>query len=92
MTPYTENNEANKQPKTHKFQILVDSDAFVGQIYPDDAHFEQANGIFQTLASRQARLVTTSLVVAETATVLSHRSGQARPASFLKSSGGAIFR
>lgn len=70
-------------PKTRKFQMLIDSDALVGLIHPDDAHFEQANNVFQSLAVQHAKLVTTSLVVAETATVLSHRAGQALARTFL---------
>jgi predicted nucleic acid-binding protein len=62
--------------KPAKFQVLVDSDAFIGRAYPDDAHHPQASDIFRSLKARGVHLVTTSFVVVETATVLSHRQGQ----------------
>ena len=67
----------------NRFQVLIDSDAFIGQIYPDDAHFERANEILRSLAEKRVQLVTTSMVVAETATVLSHRVGQKLVLAFL---------
>ena len=48
-----------------------------------DAHHPQARQIFHRLKQKQSRLVTTSFVVAETVTVLSHRSGQALARTFL---------
>jgi len=65
------------------FHVLVDSDAFVGWIWPNDAHHRRAGLIFDSLRGKHRRLVTTSLVVAETATVLSHRDGQAVARLFL---------
>lgn len=84
MTPSTATASPSDRPNRRKFQVLIDSDAFVGQVYPDDAHFERANRIFQALAKQQARIVTTSLVVAETATVLSYRGGQNLARTFLE--------
>lgn len=72
------------QANNNQFQVLVDSDAFVGRINPDDVHHERANRIFQSLAEKKSRLVTTSMVVAETATVLSHRVGQSLARTFLE--------
>lgn len=66
------------------FQVLVDSDAFVGWLLPKDAHFQQASAIFGQLAKQQAHLVTTSWVKAETATVLSHKAGQGLARAFLE--------
>lgn len=57
-------------------QILVDSDAFVGLLLEKDAHHERCAELFAGIASQQVSIVTTSFVVAETATVLSHRVGQ----------------
>lgn len=74
----------NKPPANNQFQVLVDSDAFVGRLNPDDAHYERANRIFETFAEKKTRLVTTSFVVAETATVLSHRADQALAQAFLE--------
>ena len=59
-----------------EIEILVDSDAFVGRFYPDDKHHQTATGIFSELEEKGSSIATTSMVVAETATVLSHRSGQ----------------
>ncbi len=64
-------------------EILIDSDAFVGRFYPDDAHYQAASNIFEQLEKQGQRLVTTSLVVTETATVLSYKSGQAAARLFL---------
>ena len=59
--------------------------AYVDRINPDDAHQVRANRIFQSLVERRVRrLVTTSMVVAETATVLSHRVGQSLARMFLE--------
>jgi predicted nucleic acid-binding protein len=66
-----------------KQQILVDSDAFIGQAYPDDAHHQRCKRLFDQLLAEGKRLVTTSSVVAETATVLSHKLGQADARKFL---------
>jgi predicted nucleic acid-binding protein len=62
---------------------LIDSDAFIGWMVEFDAHHKQARRILHRLKEKKWRLVTTSLVVAETATVLSHRSGQALARTFL---------
>lgn len=64
-------------------EVLVDSDAFVGWIYPADAHYDRVRSIFQKIRQARLRMITNSWVVAETATVLSHRSGQVAARSFL---------
>jgi predicted nucleic acid-binding protein len=66
-----------------KFDVLVDSDGFVGRFYPDDVHHQRAQRTFSRYAHQQAMVVTTSMVVAETATVLSHRSGSKQARIFL---------
>lgn len=66
-----------------RFQTLVDSDAFVGRFYPDDAHHARALDVFARLERERRAIVTTNLVVAEVATVLSHRSGQPLAVRFL---------
>jgi predicted nucleic acid-binding protein len=72
--------------KTDKiaYDILVDSDVFVGLLYEDDAHHERATELFAESQADEKVLVTTSYVVAETATVLSHRSGQDAARAFLR--------
>lgn len=66
-----------------KFQVLIDSDAFVGNSYPDDPHHLRAMDIFARLEKERRSIVTTNLVVLEVATVLSHRSGQPLAVKFL---------
>jgi predicted nucleic acid-binding protein len=64
-------------------QILVDSDAFVGLLLEKDAHHERSARLFSEVASQGASIVTNSFVIAETATVLSHRVGQELARIFL---------
>lgn len=66
------------------YQVLVDSDAFVGWILEDDANHEKATERFDRLLAQRQRLITTSFVVAETATVLSHLAGQETARTFLR--------
>lgn len=74
---------SGKDRVTSDFHVLVDSDAFVGRFYADDTHYQHSRTIFQQLREQRKRLVTTSFVVAETATVLSHRNGQNLARKFL---------
>ena len=83
------NMERGKAAMRTDFAVLVDSDGFVGRFYPNDAHYQRARDIFQSLRDQQLRLVTTSFVVAETATVLSHRQGQELARKFLEDFIGA---
>lgn len=78
-----ENTALGDQQRNNKFEVLVDSDAFIGWIYPNDAHAQRAGEIFETLKKQGVSLVTTSLVVSETATVLSYKVGQALAKFFL---------
>jgi predicted nucleic acid-binding protein len=66
-----------------KFDVLVDSDAFVGRFYERDKHHPRAVALFEKFEKQRKVLVTTSAVVAETATVLSHREGQGLARVFL---------
>lgn len=65
-------------------QILIDSDAFVGLLMQTDPHHSKATEIFAQIKAQQPHLITTSAVVAETATVLSYRDGQKLAKTFLK--------
>ena len=67
----------------HEFQILVDSDAFVGRFFPNDAHHHHSLELFEKLENSESVLATTSAVIGETATVLSHRRGQDLAVQFL---------
>lgn len=75
----------------NKFQVLVDSDAFVGWLFPRDPHFETVQKLFQNIKQQRLHLVTTSWVVAETATVLSHKQGQDLARTFLQRMGQIPF-
>lgn len=69
---------------TNDIQILIDSDAFVGWLLEGDDHYERSGKIFAQLQQRQMAAATTSAVIAETATVLSHRQGQKLARTFLE--------
>jgi predicted nucleic acid-binding protein len=73
-----------KEAVSSRFDVLIDSDAFVGWFYPEDPHFQEAASIFAALEEKERRPVTTSMVVAETATVLSYRQGQALAREYLR--------
>lgn len=64
-------------------QILVDSDAFVGLLVKKDGHHEESSQLFSEIAAQGLSIITTSFVIAETATVLSHRVGQELARIFL---------
>lgn len=65
-------------------QILFDTDAFVGWFWSKDAHHITAKRIFEKIKQERLRMVTTSWVVAETATVLSNRVDQQLACMYLK--------
>jgi predicted nucleic acid-binding protein len=65
------------------FDVLIDSDAFIGWIYPDDPHFQDSATHFERLRRAGLLLATTTMVVDEVATVLSHRKGQELAITFL---------
>lgn len=67
----------------HKYLILVDSDAFVGLLNSHDAHHQQVASLFGDFAKQALPLVTTNLVIGETATVLSKLHGQELARKFL---------
>ncbi|MBX3083958.1 MAG: PIN domain-containing protein [Anaerolineae bacterium] len=57
---------------TH-FEALVDSDAFIGLFFEQDVHFARAGAAFRHFAKVGNVLVTTNLVITETAAMLSRR-------------------
>ncbi len=65
-------------------QVLVDSDAFVGWFLQEDAHHQKVEATLEKVRQQKLETITTSLVVAETATVLSNRSGQDLARRFLR--------
>ena len=67
-----------------KVEVLIDSDAFIAWLRPGDLFHPHAREVFTRLQQHQTRLATTSLVILETATVLSHREGQTVARQFLQ--------
>lgn len=72
-----------KQIMAGSTQILVDSDAFVGLLLKHDAHHKQVAELFTKLYETEYSVCTTTAVIDETATVLSHRVGQELACFFL---------
>jgi predicted nucleic acid-binding protein len=71
------------EDKMNKYQVLIDSDAFVGATLNDDAHHETAKQLFNQLIKKRINCATTSLIVIETATVLSKLAGQESARNFI---------
>lgn len=67
----------------NNYQILVDSDAFVAWFKADDIFHPNVKAIFTQIEQERLVTATTSLVVAETATILSNRVGQSLAYTFL---------
>jgi predicted nucleic acid-binding protein len=72
-----------KDSVSNQFDLLVDSDVFVGWMLPNDALSQKVQTIFYEIKTQQKQWVTTNWVVAETATVLSHRDSQQTAVNFL---------
>lgn len=68
-----------------QYDILVDSDAFIGLFYPDDAHNKRSTQLFEKYKGKNVNFVTNSHVIAETATVLSHKRQFSLARDFLQS-------
>lgn len=67
----------------NKFEVLVDSDGWIAFYLPDDLLHADAVSIYERVQAQEKRFVTTCAVIGETATVLSHRSGQKLARQFL---------
>lgn len=70
--------------KNPSFDLLIDSDAFVGWIFPNDPHFPAMQAAFQAIFTDRLRIACTNTVRFETATVLSHRQDQSLACTFLE--------
>jgi predicted nucleic acid-binding protein len=66
-----------------RFEVLIDSDAFIAWLRPSDLLHDNARTMFTQLAQQETPVTTTSLVVLETATVLSYREGPGVAKRFL---------
>lgn len=66
------------------FEVLIDSDAFVAWLRPSDLFHNRASEVFARIQKKEWRFATTSLVILETATVLSHRDGHNIAKRFLQ--------
>ncbi len=75
---------AHGEEAKSEFQVLIDSDAFEPWIHTNDSHHKKVKSTFQKIKKSQISMVTSSWVVAETATVLSHRKGQFLAREFLR--------
>lgn len=64
-------------------KILIDSDALFALYVASDIHHQKALEILQKLLVQNVELLTTSVVVQETATVISFRLGQTQAKDFL---------
>lgn len=67
----------------NSFEILIDSDAFIGWLSQNDALHERVVHAFDQIRKDRLAMATTSLVVAETATTLSRRISQKMAVEFL---------
>lgn len=67
----------------NNYQILVDSDAFVAWFKADDIFHDNVKAIFTQIQREHLVTTATSLVVAETATILSNRVSQSLARTFL---------
>lgn len=68
---------------TGDYQVLVDSDAWVGWMAENDPHHQRAVNTFERLKESGSIIVTTSAVEGETATVLSYKYGAEASLKFL---------
>jgi predicted nucleic acid-binding protein len=66
------------------FDALVDSDAFVGFFVERDVHSHRSRSAFREFAGSGQILVTTNLVVTETASMLSRRISYAIACRFIE--------
>ncbi len=66
------------------YDVLIDSDIFVALHEPYDILHKEAKQLLAREEERGAKLVTTNLVIMETATVLSNRVGQDEAKRFLE--------
>ena len=71
-------NDLERQPR----KVLIDSDAFIAWLLPDDVLHKEATQLFDRLDKEHVQAFSTSVVIGETMTVLSHRIGQALASQF----------
>jgi predicted nucleic acid-binding protein len=84
MRCYTEKTGLGKETMSDDQQILIDSDAFIGLTHKTDALHKQAIVIYKQLKQKQVQFTTTSAVVSEIVTLLSHRQGHLAACKFLE--------
>ncbi|MEO1288832.1 MAG: hypothetical protein AAFV93_13785 [Chloroflexota bacterium] len=65
------------------YDVLVDSDAFIGYIVESDAHHHNAKTLFNRAMQQRLALATTNYVIAETASTLSRRFTQTHAKRFM---------
>lgn len=64
-------------------KVFFDSDALFALYVASDVHHNKAKQIFKKLLEAKTELLTTNLVIQETATVISYRFGQKQANDFL---------
>jgi len=64
-------------------EIFIDTSAFVAWLFERDAHHREAVQRFEWVKNNHLMPITSSYIVDETATVLSHREGQMLARKFL---------
>jgi predicted nucleic acid-binding protein len=63
--------------------VLIDSDAFIGFLVKEDGNHARAEQVFKTIQEQRLKPAATNLVISETATLFSNRSGQESARFFL---------
>lgn len=71
--------------KNSKVKVLLDSDALIALHSVSDAHHLKAKKIFKKYLEMETELLVTSLVLQESATVVSYKFGQKQAVDFLES-------
>jgi predicted nucleic acid-binding protein len=83
MKPFMATRGPGKGSVQHNFQVLIDSDVFVGLFLPDDAHYQRVSQQFEAFEQNKTQIATTNWVIVETATVLSRKDSQETAKAFL---------
>lgn len=76
-------NRVRGKDSVSNFDVLVDSDVFVGWLLPDDALNPTVTSLLYKMRDQHKQLVMTNWVMAETATVLSHKDTHQTALNFL---------
>ena len=67
-----------------EYEVLIDSDAFIGYIVERDAHHQKSKAYFNHLIKNRSMIVTTNYVITETASTVSRRFSQQQAKQFMR--------